>query len=183
MKDSCEQINQAFISKISKVRDGHQAWAMKYEHLITHAVTLTFDVQRLWRTLQKWNCAKTLNHPEVLELLHGSMRSFKWKLDKSLYGNKRGRLFFVPILEGLRYGEKPHYHCLLGVDEDRSEVVESKIKSIWQDCPFGGRQVVVKPYRDCGWVGYTTKNALFVNRESIDWMNVLLPTQSPVIAE
>jgi hypothetical protein len=69
------------------------------------------------------------------------------------------------------------------VSEDRFEVVESKVKAIWADAPFGGHQVVVKPYRGHGWVGYSTKNTLFANRESIDWMNVLLPTCLPSIAE
>jgi hypothetical protein len=183
MKDSYEQINEASFREMSKTRDEHQAWVMKHEHLITHAVTLTFDIQLLRRTLKKWDCSETLNHTEVLTLFQKSMRNFKWKLDKSLYGNRRGRIFFVPILEGLRYGEKPHYHCHLGVSENRCDVVESKVNSIWTECPFGGQEIVVKPYRDRGWVGYTTKHALFVKRESIDWMNVLLPAQSPVIAE
>jgi len=156
---------------------------MKHESRITHAITLTFDIQRLRRTLKKWNGSEALNHSETLDLLQKSMRTFKWKLDKSLYGNKRGRLLLVPILEGLGYGEKPHYHCHLGVSEDRSGAVESKVESIWINCPFAGREIVVNPYRDRGWVGYTTKNALFVKRESIDWMNVLLPSQSPAIAE
>lgn len=178
-----DQLQKDFTARINKFRDEHEAWAMTHEHHITHAVTLTFDIHRLWRALHKGEISKSLHHPDVLELLHGSMRYFKMKLDKSLYGNRRGRLFFVPILEGLNDGQKPHYHCLLGVSEDRFDVVESKVKAMWADAPFGGHQVVVKPYRDHGWVGYTTKNALFANRENIDWMNVLLPTCSPLTAE
>jgi hypothetical protein len=178
-----DQLQNEFTSRINKFRDEHEAWAMTHEHHITHAVTLTFDIHRLWRALHKSEISKSLHHPEVLELLHGSMRYFKWKLDKSLYGNRRGRLFFVPILEGLNNGHKPHYHCLLGVSADRFDVVETQVKANWSDAPFGGQQVVVKPYWDHGWVGYTTKNALFANRENIDWMNVLLPTCSPLTAE
>ena len=168
-----DQLNQQYISKLNKFRDQNEAWAMKHEHLITHALTLTFDI----------NISKTLNHPDVIELLHLSMRYFKWNLDKSLNGNRRGNLLLIPILEGLNDGQKPHYHCHLGVREDRFEVVEPKAKTIWADTPFGGHQAVVKPYRDHGWVGYSTKNTLFTNRESIDWMNVLLPTCSPSIVE
>lgn len=178
-----DQLQDEFTARINKCRDEHEAWAMKHEHLITHALTLTFDINHLWNALRKGNIAKPLNHPDVLELLHGSMRYFKWKLDKSLCGNRRGKVLFVPVLEGLNDGQKPHYHCLLGIGEDRFDVVESKVKTIWADSPFGGHQVIVKPYRDHGWVGYTTKNALFANRESIDWMNVLLPTCSPSTAE
>jgi hypothetical protein len=178
-----DQLNEEYTTKLNMFRDQNEGWAMKHQHLITHALTLTFDINHLWRVLHKGNIAKTLNHPDVLELFHGSMRYFKWKLDKSLYGNRRGNVLFIPILEGLNDGQKPHYHCHLGVSEDRVEVVESKVKAIWADAPFGGHQVVVKPYRDHGWVGYSTKNTLFANRESIDWMNVLLPTCSPSIAE
>jgi hypothetical protein len=178
-----DQIQNDFNVRINKFRDQQEAWVMAHEHLITHALTLTFDIDRLWRFLHKGNVAKSLNHPEVIELLQGSMRYFKWKLDKALYGNRRGKLFFVPILEGLKDGQKPHYHCLLGVSEDRFNVIESTVKAMWADAPFGGHQVVVKPYRDHGWVGYSTKNALFVNRESIDWMNILLPACSPSTAE
>jgi hypothetical protein len=178
-----DQLNQQYISKLNKFRDQNEAWAMKHEHLITHALTLTFDINHLWRVLHKGNISKTLNHPDVIELLHLSMRYFKWNLDKSLNGNRRGNLLLIPILEGLNDGQKPHYHCHLGVREDRFEVVEPKVKTIWADTPFGGHQAVVKPYRDHGWVGYSTKNTLFTNRESIDWMNVLLPTCSPSIVE
>ena len=178
-----DQIQHNFASRINKFREEHQAWVMTHESLFTHALTLTFDINHLWNSLRKANISKPLNHPEVIDLLHGSMRYFKWKLDKSLYGNRRGRILFVPVLEGLKTGQKPHYHCLLGVSTDRFDVVESKVKEIWSDSPFGGHQVVVKPYRDHGWVGYSTKNTLFINRESIDWMNVLLPTCSPLTAE
>lgn len=178
-----DQLQADFTARINKYRNEHEAWAMTHAHLITHALTLTFDINHLWNALRKGNITKPLNHPDILELLHGSMRYFKWKLDKSLYGNRRGNVLFVPVLEGLNDGQKPHYHCLLGVGEDRFDVVESKVKTIWADSPFGGHQVIVKPYRDHGWVGYTTKNALFANRESIDWMNVLLPTCSPSTAE
>jgi hypothetical protein len=178
-----DQLQADFTARINKYRSDHEAWAMTHEHSITHALTLTFDINHLWNTLRKVNITKPLNHPDVLDLLHGSMRYFKWKLEKSLYGNRRGNILFIPILEGLKDGQKPHYHCLLGVSEDRFDVVESKVKANWADAPFGGHQVVVKPYRDHGWVGYSTKNTLFENRESIDWMNVLLPTCSPSTAE
>jgi hypothetical protein len=178
-----EQLNEQFASKLSKFRDQNESWVMKHERHITHALTLTFDINYLWRMLHKGNIAKTLNHPDVLELFTGSMRYFKWKLDKSLYGNKRGKLLLIPILEGLSTGQKPHYHCHLGICEDRFDVVEAKVKTIWADTPFGGHQVVVKPYRDHGWIGYSTKNTLFAKRESIDWMNVLLPTCSPLNIE
>jgi len=178
-----EKIQQDFTEKIGKYRDIQEAWVLRHEHLITHALTLTFDIKHLWRFLYKADISKTLNHPDVILLLHRSMSYFKMKLDKSLYGNRRGKLLFVPILEGLKNSEKPHYHCLLGVNSDRFEVVELKIKSIWSDVQFSGHQIVVKPYRDHGWVGYSAKNALFTNRENIDWMNVLLPTCSLSTAE
>ncbi len=178
-----DQLNNEFKAKLDKFREDNESWVLNHEHLITHALTLTFDFKQLFRFLQKGCVAKSLNHPDVIEILQGSIRYFKWKLDKSLYGNRRGKLLFIPIIEGLRAGQKPHYHCHLGVSHDRFEVVESKIKMIWADSPFGGHQVVVKPYRDHGWVGYSTKSNLFTNREGIDWMNVLLPTCSPLTAE
>ena len=178
-----DQLHSDFTARINKYRSSHEAWAMTHESHITHALTLTFNIRHLQNTLRKANITKPLNHPDVLELLHGSMRYFKWKLDKSLYGSRRGNILFIPVLEGVRDGEKPHYHCLLGISEDRFESLELKVKDIWADSPFGGHQIVVKPYRDHGWVGYTTKNALFINRENIDWMNVLLPTCSPSTAE
>jgi hypothetical protein len=173
-----EQLQHDFQQSTNLCRNEHEEWLMTHEQFATHALTLTFDVTRLWRALNKTGTPTALHQPEVVAVLHDSMRQFKWKLKKSLYGNLNGKILFVPVLEGLRSGQNPHYHCLLGVDPTRFDVVEAKVKAAWTEVPFGGQQIVVDAYRDCGWVSYTTKNAIFANRESINWMNVLLPTQS-----
>ncbi len=168
---------------LDKFRSKNEEWILQHQHLITHSLTLTFDCRHLLRTLNKYQSSQTLNHPDVVEWLQASMRYFKNRLNKSLYGNRRGRILLIPVIEGLGIDQKPHYHCHLGVSKDRFDAVEAKVKSIWKEVPFGGTQVVVKPYRDHGWVGYSTKNTLFANRESIDWMNILLPTCSSSTAE
>lgn len=183
MSNLCDQLQNNYRAEILKIRSDHESWVMNHEHLITHAVTLTFDIRHLWRTVNKHQIAVTLKDTAVIDLLHQSMKYFKWKLEKSLYGNKRGKIFFVPVIEGLSNGQNPHYHCFLGVSEDRLEVVEEKVKFIWSKTLFGGDQIVVKPYRNRGWVSYTMKSAAFLNRESIDWMNVLLPTRFTSTAE
>ncbi len=183
MTTLADQLNDHFIQRTRAFQEQNYAWLVQYEHLISHAVTLTFDIKHLTNCLRNARRSITLHDPYVLNLIHGSMGYFKIKLNKSLYGNQRGRILFIPILEGLSSSENPHYHCLLGVDQDRKDVVEEKVKQLWPKAPFGGHQIVVKPYRDHGWIGYTTKQTLFVNRESIDWMNVLLPSCSPSTAE
>lgn len=121
----------------------------------------------------------TLNSDPLVELYKANMRTFKWRLAKRLYGNayqRHGRpLVWIPVLEGLRFGQKPHYHCMLGVSEDRFPDLEQRIQAIWADMPFGGDRVSVERYRDQGWISYSTKSVMSLDLSGIDWDNVLVP--------
>jgi hypothetical protein len=64
---------------------------------------------------------------------------------------------------------------VLGVDAEKFPMVHERVCSIWNKVPFGGNRVDVQPYISSGWTRYSTKNALFANRENIDWENVLVP--------
>ncbi len=156
-----------------------ERWILKYEPHFTHAVTLTFNHTKVRRQMMHIDPSLTLKSQEMIDLYKANMRSFKWRLVKSLYGNAYKRydkhLVWIPILEGLGCDQKPHYHCMLGVTRDRYEGLEDKVHALWSDVPFGGTRVDIQTYTSSGWARYATKNALFLNRESIDWENVLVP--------
>jgi hypothetical protein len=168
-----------------KYRKIIEEWILQHESLFTHAVTLTFNHTKLRRQIMNIDPAICLNSDRMIDLYKDSMRSFKWKLVKSLYGNSWQRFnrpfVFIPISEGLGRNEKPHYHCILGVEAEKSGMVYETVRSIWNTMPFGGCRVDVQPYISVGWVRYTTKNALLINRESIDWDNVLLPQHRSLV--
>jgi hypothetical protein len=140
----------------------------------THAVTLNINHIKLQRYIQS---AASICSPSdrtlVQELCIENLKTFTRRLAKSLYGNawKRHKKSFVwiPIVEGFRIGEKLHFHCHLCVDRDRHAGLEEKIKSIWNETPFGSVNVVVENYRDSGWIGYSTKCASPTRLEDIVW--------------
>ncbi len=165
-----------------RFRSEIENWVLRYEPLFTHAVTLTFNLPKARHILMNIDPCLTLNAPDMIELYKANMRTFKWKLVKALYGNAYKRynkpVVFIPILEGLGRDEGPHYHCILGVERNRHEKLYQEINTIWRQMPLGGNRIDIQPYTSSGWTRYSTKNALFANRESIDWENVLLPQQS-----
>ena len=157
----------------------NQQWVQQYEPFFTHAVTLTFNHTKVRRQMMNLDSTMCLSSPEMIELYKANLRTFKWQLVKSLYGNAWKRynipFVFIPVLEGLGREEKPHYHCMVGVARDRSDVFAERVCSIWNSMPFGGNRIDIQPYINMGWIRYSTKNALFANRENIDWGNVLVP--------
>ena len=90
-------------------------------------------------------------------------------------------LFFVPVIEGLNNGQVPHIHCCVGIPENRFGVFEQKVVQAWKKVPFSGFSVKVEPYRDEGWLAYSTKGSKFPNRISIDWTNIRVPVSPSLI--
>ena len=175
-------ISQEFQVRTQQQQDFRRTaeeWILQYEPFFTHALTLTFNHTKVRRQMLKIDSSLCLNSPVMIDLYKANVRAFKWKLAKSLYGNSWKRfnrsLVFIPVLEGLGRDEKPHYHCVLGVDAEKFPMVHERVCSIWNKVPFGGNRVDVQPYISSGWTRYSTKNALFANRENIDWENVLVP--------
>lgn len=162
-----------------KFRAVNEQWVHQYEPLFTHALTLTFNHTKVRRQMMELDPTICLSSPEMVNIYKDNLRSFKWKLTKSLYGNAWKRhsipFVFIPVLEGLGRDQKPHYHCMVGVARDRSEVFAERACSTWNSMPFGGNRIDIQPYISSGWTRYSTKNALFANRENIDWENVLVP--------
>lgn len=158
----------------------HFEWLLQHEGQVTHAVTLTFDPKKISAFTSEFSRSVSINHKEMIERYQDSLRHFINKLDKALYGNssKRhgNRMLFVPVIEGLNNGEVPHYHCSVGISKDRADVFEDKVKICWAQVPFAGFQIKVEPYRDAGWLSYSTKGCKFINRPSIDWLNVRIPS-------
>lgn len=158
----------------------HFDWLLEYEEQVTHAVTLTFDPKKVMAFTGKFNRSVAINDKEMVERYQESLRNFINRLNRALYGNSAhrsaNRLLFVPVIEGLNNGEVPHYHCSVGISKDRAEVFEEKVKACWAQVPFAGFQIKVEPYRDAGWLSYSTKGSKFINRPSIDWLNVRIPS-------
>ncbi len=162
-----------------KFRAVIEQWVQQYEPFFTHAVTLTFNHTKVRRRMMELDPTMCLSSPEMVEIYKDDIRAFKWQLAKSLYGNAWKRhgipFVFIPVLEGLGKDQKPHYHCMVGVARARSDVFVDRVCSIWNSMPLGGNRIDIQPYINMGWIRYSTKNALFANRENIDWENVLVP--------
>lgn len=177
--------NHTFDELQAKRREQHEfravneQWVQQYEPLFTHALTLTFNHTKVRRQMMELDPTMCLSAPEMVELYKANMRTFKWQLAKSLYGNAWKRhgipFVFIPVLEGLGKDQKPHYHCMVGVAKDRGDVFVDRVHEIWNTMPFGGNRIDIQPYISSGWTRYSIKNALFANRENIDWENVLVP--------
>lgn len=164
---------------VDRLRSALDDWVGKFSPYITHALTLTYDESRLWRIQRLVDSPRLISNAEVLDFRKRSFRCFGQRLNRSLFGNAANRygerMLLIGCLEGFRKGEHPHYHCFLGVPADRFEGLEDKIRSAWRKVPFAGHQIKVKPYYSAGWVGYSLKNAVFVDRDNIDWDNVRIP--------
>lgn len=154
-------------------------WLSQFEGNLTHFVTLTFDSAKIWAYIN--GCDKTiaLHDPVMIDLYKASMGKFGRYLNHGLFGNSSRRfgqrLLLIPVLEGLSRGRNPHYHCVMGVESNRSEVLEQRVVDAWKRVPFSGHQIDVQAYRDHGCLSYTTKETKYLDRESIDFDNVLLP--------
>jgi hypothetical protein len=157
-------------------------WMLEHEHLITHALTLTFSPDKITAYTRAFSRSVSIHDKEMVERYQDSLRLFVRLLDTSLFGNASKRygdkMLFVPVLEGLNQGQVPHFHCSVGIPTDRAEVFESKVKEAWSKAPFSGFQIKVEPYRDAGWLGYSVKESKFPNRLSIDWSNIRVPFKS-----
>jgi hypothetical protein len=177
-----EQLNLENQQRIQKFNDSHYEWLMKFESQFTHALTLTFNSALIKNFINKASPFKSIAKADLLNLQKKSFRCFANRLNKSLFGNATARhgnrLLLVPILEGVSGDQKVHYHCALGVPENRFEAIEMKVREAWKHAPLSGHHVDIQPYRNCGWLGYINKQAKYVNRECIDWDNVRIPCMS-----
>ncbi len=173
------ELEQAHIELVTKFNNQHYQWLMNYDQYFTHALTLTFNQNRIRRVSDSISHSKMMGKLEMLELQKKSFRCFRFKLNKLLFGNKVTRygagLLMVPVIEGLNGGSKVHYHCAVAVPQDRMEVFSEKVKEAWSYAPLTGHQIDIQPYRNHGWLGYMSKQAKYLNRECIDWDNVFVP--------
>jgi hypothetical protein len=175
-----DTLANAELERRTVFKAAHFDWLLQYEGQVTHAVTLTLDPKKISAFTSQFSRSVSINDREMIERYQDSLRQFIDKLDKALFGNssKRhgNRLLFVPVIEGLSNGEVPHFHCSVGIPADRAEVFEEQVKACWSRVPFSGFQIMVEPYRDAGWLSYSTKGSKFINRPSIDWLNVRIPS-------
>lgn len=160
------------------IRHQIDTWLEQYENDITHFVTLTFDPKKIDAYINRKKKNLDRHSPELVLMYQRSMKHFLKRLQKEFYGNlsKRGRspLLFIPVIEGLTKGEVPHYHCLMRVDANRTNIQQA-IAACWKKVQFAGNQINVQNYRNRGCLNYATKNALSLQRESVDWLNIQLP--------
>lgn len=171
----------------NEVRRQIDAWLDQYDGEFTHFVTLTLDAKRIDAYINGCHTKRDRNDPKMVAMYQRSMRHFLSRLQKSLYGNlaRHGRspLLFVPIIEGLKHGEVPHFHCFAHVTSDRHERLEQIIKDCWMKVQFAGFEVKTLKYRDRGALRYGAKDALSLHRENVDWLNVQMPKRSHSPAE
>lgn len=164
---------------IDRFRQAQQAWVDRYAQHFTHALTLTYDERHIMRLENSRKSRGVLSAEDVLSLRRKSFGLFGKYLSSSLFGNSFSRsgekLLLIGCLEGLRAGEHPHYHCVLGVPKDRFDALEHKVTNAWKQVPFSGKEVKLVPLYSNGWTSYSLKNARYIDRENIDWDNVRIP--------
>lgn len=170
-----------------EVRRQVETWLERYDGVYTHFITLTFDASHIDAYINRSGKMRDRHDPHLLEMYQRSMRHFLARFQKKLYGNlaRRGRspLIFIPVIEGLKCGAVPHFHCFASIHSDRHEGLESIIKACWKKVQFAGYEINVQTYRDRGCLSYGAKDAVSVHRASVDWMNVQMPTRSHSLAE
>jgi len=180
-----DQINSKFWADVFKFKDQHYQWMLTHKDLATHAVTLTFDPTKIQAYLNRYEIDMKLNNPYLIKKYKLEMQYFGRLLSRSLFGKSAERfgerLLLIPCMEGIEEGKIPHYHCTIGVDENRMDVAEAKILQCWVQTRFCGHHNEVKLYRDEGWLGYNTKRCMFPKKEVIDWESIVLPTSSQSI--
>lgn len=176
-----EQIEAENNKRIQKIQNEHFDWISKYEKHFTHFVTLTFHPQKIRKLQNEISNRNIANRLTLLELQKKSFRCFLNRLRKNLYGNSWQRfgekILCIGILEGLHQDGKVHYHCLFGVEQSRHEHFSKCVRESWKKSPLSGHQIDVQLYRHADLIGYITKQAKYINRESIDWDNVLISEQ------
>lgn len=122
----------------------------------------------------------TTNSHEMLDLYSKALRQFGHTLNRSTFGNAAQRngksILMVPIYEGLQSDKKPHIHLTIGVPEDRFLGFDGKVQQAWsKSTPFAGYTDTQQTYYNSGWSRYITKETVFIDRQSIDWLSVMLP--------
>ena len=165
-----------------QIRAVNEQWVEQAAVLATHALTLTFDGGKIDGYIKKCSSIHTANDPKMVERYLRSMARFRALLDKRLYGHlserKGAQMLFIPVIEGLGPGQNPHYHCLLGVSANRFDKVEAAVRDCWEKVPFAGKRIEIAKTYDQGFSGYSTKNARSLDKESVDWMSISLPSWS-----
>lgn len=161
-------------------RQQNTDWLRRFAPHFTHALTLTFNEKKIWRFENKVSNTRLLKKDEMLCLRKQSFRYFGKRLACSLFGNSSMRhgekLLLIGCIEGLRLGERPHYHCMLGVPESRFEVLEKKVRDAWTSAPFAGKELALERYYGSNWTDYSAKSSRYIDRECIDWDNIRIPT-------
>jgi hypothetical protein len=179
MNSLIQQLNEQAHARQELFRNQHDEWMMKFEPLYTHFVTLTFHPQRI-------NSLKNnLERDSLLKLQKKSFRCFLNRLRKNLYGcswsKHEQNILCIPVLEGLFNDGKVHYHCLFGIEQSRHETFARCVKDAWSKSPLSGQQIDVTAYRNSGAIGYMTKQTKYINRESVDWDNVLISSHANLL--
>jgi hypothetical protein len=154
-------------------------WLDTHRHIFTHAVTLNINHRKMFRYHRKTDTDPAPNTSQVLDLCLTNLRIFTPRLAKRLYGNAWKKyekpFIWIPMVEGHRDGEKLHFHCTLGVDSSRHEILGKTIYDLWTSTPYGSDNIDVKPYIDSGWTDYSLKSAQGPNVKDIVWESVLVP--------
>lgn len=170
--------NRQFESAVA-LRDEIQGWLSQFDGNLTHFVTLTFDAKKIDALINSSPRYGSRQDDDLVDMYARSMRHFLNRLQRKLYGNSASRgqspLLFIPVLEGMRGGEVPHYHCYLNVTADRNEVLSGVIRDCWSKIQFAGQQFNIQDYRDHGCLNYGAKQATSLHRKNVDWLNVIKP--------
>jgi len=188
MNSLIEQLNNHHKEQVQKFRNENFEWLMRFEPHYTHFVTLTFHPSKINALKNEIVTNGCNDRYTLLELQKKSFRCFLNRLRKNLYGcswsKHEQNILCIPIIEGLHQSGKVHYHCLFGIELDRHSNFKNAVETAWNKAPLSGHQIDVQNYNNIGAVSYITKQTKYLNRESIDWGNVLVASRlDSLIAE
>jgi hypothetical protein len=166
-------------AKKQEVRTAIYHWLVQFDESLTHAVTFTINPNIFWKIDRFGKNENLLTDAQKVLICKKNFEFFIKRLNRAMYGNACYRygkeLLIIPIIEGQYQDGRLHFHCGIGIPNDRKYGADQKILKAWRGTPLAGFINDVKPYKNKGWLSYISKQAVYLDRESIAWDQVRVP--------
>lgn len=179
MKTLIQQLEQTAKDKKQKLKAAIFDWLIQFNNVLTHSVTFTINPTIFDAIDRHGKATKLLTKKQKIDMIKKNFDFFTQRLNVAVYGNASRRydktLLIIPVIEGQYQDGRLHFHCAIGVPTDRLEGIEQKILHAWRATPLAGYMNQVNQYENRGWLSYISKQAVYLNRESIAWEQVKVP--------
>ena len=179
MQTLIEQLDQAASDKKQELKTAIFNWLSQFDHALTHSVTFTINPVIFHAIDRYGKNPKMLTSAQKMDMVKSNFNFFVQRVNTCVFGNASYRygktLLIIPVIEGQYQDGKLHFHCAVGVPADRLDGIEKKILHAWRATPLAGFMNQVNTYQNSGWLSYISKQAMYLNRESIAWDQVKIP--------